>query len=258
MTKEIKKWWNETSKYYQKEAKIPTRSAHYGLYSPNENELRLLGNVKGKKILEIGCGGGQCSIAFVKQGAKCVGIDISEEQLKHAKNLAKKNNVKVKFILGDFQNLSLIKSNTQDIVFSAFALQYSPNLYKVFKQVHRILRKNGLFIFSFDHPFYDTINSKKFKIEHSYFKTGKYVEWETWKDGKKHKFVMYKVKVSDVYNDLVKAKFFLERIIEPLKLNKDKWENKYYPIKLAKLIGPTIIFKARKTNYTFLSNKTQK
>jgi ubiquinone/menaquinone biosynthesis C-methylase UbiE len=246
MTKEIKKWWNETSQGYQKDAKIPTKSAHYGLYSPDEDKLKLLGNIKGKKILEIGCGGGQCSIAFAKQGAHCIGIDISEEQLKFAKNLAKKEKVKVKFILGDFQNLNRIKSNSQDIVFSAFALHYSQNLDEVFKQVHRILKKNGLFVFSFDHPFYDTINSKNFKIEFSYFKTGKFVEWETWKNGSKHKFVMYKRKVSDIYDSLVKAKFFVERIIEPLKLNKDSWENKYYPIKLAKLIGPTIIFKTKK------------
>jgi ubiquinone/menaquinone biosynthesis C-methylase UbiE len=246
MTKEIKKWWNETSQGYQKNAKIHTRYAHYGPYSPDEDKLKLLGNVKGKNILEIGCGGGQCSIAFAKKGAHCTGIDISEEQLNFAKSLAKREKVKVNFILGDFQNLKRIKSNSQDIVFSAFALHYSPNLDEVFKQVHRILKKNGLFVFSFNHPFYDTINFKNLKIEFSYFKTGKFVEFETWPDSKRRKFVMYKRKVSDIYNNLVKAKFFVEKIIEPLEIKKDPWENEIYPIKLVKLIGPTIIFKARK------------
>ena len=246
MTEEIKKWWSEVSKFYQKETNMHTNVAHYGLYSPSENELKLLGNVKGKHILEIGCGGGQCSIAFAKQKAIAIGIDISEEQIKFAKKLAEKEMVKVKFMVGDFQDLSKIKSNSQDIVFSAFALQYSPDLNEVFKEVYRVLRRNSLFVFSFDHPFYDTINPKTFKIYYSYFKTGKFVSLEKWKDGKKHKFVMYRRKISDIYNSLIEEKFFVERIIEPLKIYKDAWENKHYPIKLARLIGPTIIFKVRK------------
>jgi ubiquinone/menaquinone biosynthesis C-methylase UbiE len=252
MTKEVEKWWNETSFGYQKDAQIHTKYAHYGPCAPDENKMKLLGNVKGKKILEIGCGGGQCSIAFAKQGAKCIGVDISKEQLKYAEKLAKNNKVKVEFIQGTFQDLSKFKSNSQDIVFSAFALQYSPNLLKVFKQVNRILKKKGIFVFSLNHPFYDTINPKTFKIGKSYFKTGKYEVIEEWPDWSKHKFVMYNRKVSDLFNALVESKFFVEKIIEPLYIKKQKaWREKkvwkeLYPEKLVKLIGPTIIFKARK------------
>ena len=51
----IKKWWEDSSKWYQKDAKIHTKAAHYGPYAPDEDKLRLLGKVKGKKIL---CGRG--------------------------------------------------------------------------------------------------------------------------------------------------------------------------------------------------------
>ncbi|MCK4352684.1 methyltransferase domain-containing protein [candidate division WOR-3 bacterium] len=252
MTKEIEKWWNEVSSGYQKDAQIHTRSAHYGPYAPDENKLKLLGTVRGKKIIEIGCGGGQCSIVFAKQGAKCTGIDISVEQLKFAEKLAKRNKVKVKFVHGIFQDLNQFKSNSYDIVFSAFALLYSSDILSIFKQVYRILKKNGIFVFSLNHPFYDTVNPKTFKIENRYFKTGKHIEIETWPDGTKHKFVMYKRKVSDIFNALVKSKFFVEKIIEPLYVKKQKaWRVKkiwkeIYPEKLVKLIGPTIIFKAKK------------
>src|SRR3989344_5442837 len=246
--REIRKRWNETSKGYQEDAKMGTKSAHYGPFSPDESKLRLLGNVKGKKILELGCGGGQCSIAFTKQGAKCTGIDISEEQLKFAKALAKKEKVKIKFILGSFQDLSKIKSKSQDIVFSAFALFYSPDLNKVFKQVYRILKKNGLFVFSFGHPFFDSLSPKTLKIDKDYNKSGKYVEIDIWPDGTKHKFIMYRRKISEIYDGLLQAGFFLEKIIEPFDAKAyrvSRWK-KIYPMKLIKLIGPTIIFKARK------------
>ena len=251
MTKEIEKRWDEVSKGYQKDSKIHTKSVHYGPYAPDENELKLLGNVKGKKILEIGCGGGQCSIAFSKQGAKCTGIDITKEQLKYAEKLAKKNKTKINFIQGDIQTLKGIKSNSYDIVFSAFALQYIPNLTRCYKEIYRVLKRKGIFVFSFDHPFYFTINQKTHKISRSYFKIGKYEEMETWSDDSRHKFVIYHRKISDIYNWLVSVGFFVEKIIEPLQLKGQKaWRggrwDEIYPKELVKLIGPTIIFKARK------------
>jgi len=112
-----------------------------------------LGNVKGKRTLEKGCGGGQCSIAFAKQGAMTTGIDISEEQIKFAKKLAKKEKVEVKFYMGNIENLKQIKSKSQDIVFSSYALQYIKNLKKCFKEVYRVLKNKGIFVFSLDHPF---------------------------------------------------------------------------------------------------------
>jgi len=88
MTKETKKWWEGTSKDYQEKCKIPI-DIHYGPGSSNEKHLKLLGNLKGKKVLEIGCGGAQCGIAMAKKRAKVTGIDISEEMIKIAKNKVK-------------------------------------------------------------------------------------------------------------------------------------------------------------------------
>ena len=251
MTKEIEKWWNEVSKSYQEDSKIRTKSAHYGPYAPDENKLKLLGNVKGKKILEIGCGGGQCSIAFAKQGAKCIGLDLSKEQLKHAEELAKKEKVSVKFLKHDIQTLKGIKSKNYDIVFSAFALQYIPDLTKCFREVNRVLKKGGIFVFSFDHPFYSTLSTETFKIIHNYNKSGKIEETETWPDGSKHKFVAYVRKFSDIFGSVLKANLVIEKIIEPFDKKTEKaWKKgnwkETYPPRLVEMIGPTIIFKTKK------------
>ena len=144
MSRETKKWWENASSDYQKNSKIPI-DIHYGPGAPNEKELKLLGNLNGKTILEIGCGGAQCGIAMVKKGAKVTGIDISNEQLKFAKNLAEKNKVKLNLIQGNIVNLRKIKSNSQDLVFTAWALHYVDNLEKCFKEVYRVLKKRGFF-----------------------------------------------------------------------------------------------------------------
>ena len=242
MTKETKKWWEGASKDYQKDSKIPI-DVHYGPGSPNEKYFKLLGNVRGKKILEIGCGGAQCSIDFAKQGARVIGIDISNEQLKFAKTLAEKNKVNIKFYQGDIKSLHQIKSNSQDIVFSAWALHYVDNLEKCFKEVYRVLKKGGVFVFSLDHPFFRTT----IKTKESYFKTGEYTEIFS---DKKKKFVAYTHTISELFNLLIKARFFVEKIIEPDSRKKhkgDPWYNLWdFTAKRLKMLPPTIIFKARK------------
>lgn len=251
MTKEIEKWWDEASRGYQGDSDIGTDSAHYGPYAPNENKLRLLGNVKGKEILEIGCGGGQCSIAFSKQGAICTGLDLSKEQLKYAEKLAKKNNVFVKFLKHDIQSLKGFESNNYDIVFSAFALHYVPDLTKCFKEVFRVLKNKGIFVFSFDHPFYSAINPETFKVDKNYNKSGLYSEKVLWADSSEHKFVAYARKISEIFDSLIQSGFLIEKMIESFDEKTEKawrkgnWE-KIYPIKLVEMIPPTIIFKARK------------
>ena len=246
MSKETKKWWESSSKEYQKKSKIPI-DIHYGPGAPNENELRLLGNIKGKNILEIGCGGAQCGIAMAKQGAKVIGVDLSYEQLKFAKNLVEKNKVDITFYQGDIKSLKQVKSNTQDIVFSAYALLYVDNLRKCFREVNRVLKKNGIFVFSLDHPFWRTINKKTLKLKESYFKTGKWTE--VFSD-KTKKFVMYTKTVSEIFNYLVEEGFTVEKIIEPdsrKKYKGDPWYKLWdYKKRVMNLIPPTIIFKARK------------
>lgn len=246
MTKETKAWWEYASEGYQKETKIPI-DIHYGPGSPNEDKLKLLGNLKGKKVLEIGCGGAQCGVSMAKKGAKVIGMDISEEQLKFAKRLSEDNRVNITFYRGDIVNLSKIKSNSQDIVFSAFALQYVDNLKKCFKEVKRVLKKNGIFVFSLNHPLYHNINAKTLKVERSYFHTGKMVR--TWWD-KSKKFVAYLHTVSGLVNEIVDSGLVLEKIIEPdsrKKYKGDPWHGLWdYKPKLLKMVPPTIIFKAIK------------
>lgn len=255
MDKNIKKWWDEYADYYQASSKIKTSIAHYGPFSPDERELNLLGNVRNKKILELGCGGGQCSIAFAKKGAKCTAIDFSENQLKFADKLAKDAEVKINFIKSDIQKFKFKKNEKFDIVFSSFALQFIPNLELCFKSINKILKTGGLFVFSLDHPFYSIV-SHQGAIESSYYQTGKCTEWTTedvFQESKNSKdtkipFIVYKRKVSDIYNSLVKAGFNVEKILEPNTFSKkDPWV-KMYSLDVIKLIGPTIIFSTTKIN----------
>lgn len=244
----LKNSWDSVSEYYQKVHKISPNHIHYGPFLQTESELKLLGNVRGRKVLEIGRGGGQCSIAFAKKGAKVTGMDLSSKQIEFAKNLAKKEKVNVDFIVGNIENLKPIKSASIDIVFSAYAFEYVKNLKKCFSESYRVLKANGLFVFSLDHPFKEVFDFGTLKVTSSYYKKGvDYWKFET-TDGKMRKFYNFRRTLESMVSDLVDQGFVIERILEPAPIGKDKaWDwSKEYPLEILKMIPYTIIFKCRK------------
>jgi hypothetical protein len=60
--------WDRHAAAYQEGAQLPTDVAHYGPDIGTEAHFRLCGNVEGKRVLELGCGGRQSSIAFARKG----------------------------------------------------------------------------------------------------------------------------------------------------------------------------------------------
>ena len=245
--KEIERWWDDASEYYQKEISgDDLKTVHYGPFGSTERRLKLLGNVKGKHVLELGCGGGQVSISLAKKGAICTGLDISQKQLDYAKYLANKNNVKVDFIKGTFSNLNRFRTGEYDIIISVFALQYASDLSSILNKIPRLLKQKGVFVFSLDHPFYMTVDPSTIRMSESYYAAGKHEELEKWPDGTKHKFIMYRRTVSELVNSILNSGLRLVRLIEPLDLKDEVW-GAGYRRKLVKMITPTLIFKCVKT-----------
>jgi SAM-dependent methyltransferase len=148
--------WDRYSAEYQSQAQLPTHVAHYGPDIPTEAELRLLGDLRGKRVLELGCGGAQCSIAFAKQGATAIGIDLSAAQLAYARQLSESEEVRVELRQGDMADLAFLRADSIDLVFSAWAFEFVEDLNRVFRQVHRVLKVGAPLVFSLPHPAYPT------------------------------------------------------------------------------------------------------
>ncbi len=232
----IKEEWEGRSEGYLKE--YNPIEIDYGPGVPNENKLNIIGSVKNKKVLDLGCGGGQISIAFAKKGAKVTGIDLSDKHIEFAKKLAKKHKVKILFERGSFQKFPMIKSKSQDIVFSSWAFLYSPDLKQVFKEANRVLKNEGLFVFSQDHPFFHCFGNNDLEIKQSYLKSG---------SAGNPNFMAFRRTISEIFNALKESGFNVEKIIEP----KSKWyarwkDEKYFNKKKIEMLPTTIIFKARK------------
>ncbi|MGD8566064.1 MAG: class I SAM-dependent methyltransferase [Candidatus Bathyarchaeota archaeon] len=214
-----RKGWNIISKGYQSSVRISLDDVHYGPISPGEKEMKLLGEVKGKKVLEIGCGGGQNAIVLAKWGARSVGLDISEEQVKHAIELARKTKVQVKFYVGNMESMEMFSDECFDVVLSSCAIGYSENPEKVFHEVFRILRGDGLFVFCVVHPIANRgrvvrYGGRKYWGLGNYFYRGKRI-WK-WKiKGKVAEFYGYGRTFGDYINPLITSGFIIEKVLEP-------------------------------------------
>ena len=120
---------------------------------------------KNSKILDLGCGTGRTTINLYKLGYKnIIGLDYSEKLIECAKRYCINNNLNINFKYGDATNLFEFESNSFDFVlFSYNGLMSIPrkeNRDKVLEDVYRILKKDGIFIFTAhdrDNPKYKEI-----------------------------------------------------------------------------------------------------
>jgi ubiquinone/menaquinone biosynthesis C-methylase UbiE len=222
----LRESWNKISEDYQRRSKIGTDDIYYGDFISGEKELKLLGDVKGKRILEIGCGGGQNSIVLAKQGANVCGIDFSENQIAYAKALAKREKVHVDFWVSDMQDLSRFSDNSFDIVLTTVSLLYVENLHKTMSEVNRVLKGGGVFVFSEGHPMAEgrliRFKGRNVYAISNYFKRRRIFWEDKLSNGTKVKMYSYHRPLQDYFEALLQNGFSIERYLEPQRLPKSK------------------------------------
>jgi|TARA_Y100000310_G_C20480596_1_gene714485 SAM-dependent methyltransferase len=167
--------------------------------------LGLLGNVKNKKILDFGCGTGIYAKILTRKGAKLKGFDISKGML----NIAKKENPKLNFKLGSGYNIPF--KEKFDIVVASLVVHYLKDWNKMFREVSKVLKKGGYFIFSTGNPVVEARKNKtgkrKVNILDNYFNEGKiYITWEDNK-GKEMKIPFYHKTYETIIKVIIKNNF---------------------------------------------------
>lgn len=118
--------------------------------------IKMIGNVKDKIILDMGCGFGDHAEKLSKQKFKRLfGFDKCKKFIKLAKE---KNIPNTEFYTGDMNKRLKYPDSFFDIVYSSLAVHYIKDLRKLFKEVKRVLKKDGIFCFSTGHPIFNIIN----------------------------------------------------------------------------------------------------
>jgi SAM-dependent methyltransferase len=188
----------------------PTDAVRYGPDGPSESDLRLLGDVEGKRSLDLGCGAGQAAIALAKQGAHAVAVDASARQLERGKRLAAREEVRIEWHEGDLADLAFLRADSIDLAFSAFAVAEVEDLGRLFRQVHRVLRPHSVFVFSYEHPMTLCTGEEGTAVVRSYFEPG---PMAVERDGEPVQ--VYPRTIAGVFAELGRAGFRVEVVVEP-------------------------------------------
>ena len=106
------------------------------------SQLRNLGAMERKKILEVGAGSGRDGVALCADGAVVIMLDYSDPALRVIQSLAIPNQHPVHLIRGDAFRLPL-KTNSIDVVFHQGLLEHFTNPRSILAENHRVLRTGG-------------------------------------------------------------------------------------------------------------------
>jgi len=211
-------WWDAEADAYQAEhgdflGDVDLMWCPEGL---READAGLLGPVAGRRVVEVGCGAAAGARWLATQGAQVVGLDLSAGMLRQARLAQDRSGVPVALLQADAAHLPL-RDGTVDVAFTAFgAVPFVDDSAAVMREVHRILRPGGRWVFSVTHPmrwiFLDDPGEGGLVAVHSYFDRRPYVEYDATGAAT---YVEQHRTLGDRIRELVAAGFVLTDLIEP-------------------------------------------
>jgi SAM-dependent methyltransferase len=242
-------WWDADADDYQAEHGAFLGDADF-VWCPEglrEADAALLGDVRGLRVLEVGCGQAACARWLARAGAHPVGLDLSGGMLRHAKVGNARTGVDIPLLQATAEALPLAPA-TVDAACSAFgALPFVASIEAVFAEVARVLRPGGRWVFAVTHPmrwiFPDDPGPTGLTATQPYFDRTPYVEVN---EAGRATYVEYHRTLGDYVRALAATGFRLDDLVEP------EWPDghrrtwgQWSPLR-GKLFPGTAIFSARK------------
>lgn len=182
--------------------------------------LKMMPDITGKNILELGCGYGATSIKFAEGGAASVyAFDISHNMIAKARKEYCHPNITYSCMnMDDLCELE----GTWDIAFSSLAFHYIKDLDQLFRNIAARLLPDGVLVFSMEHPIvtaamnececeFDQIGEPVFfKLDHYEIPGERNVIWLGTQVKKYHRTV------ANIINSLIASGFIIDELQEPL------------------------------------------
>ncbi|GDY31087.1 SAM-dependent methyltransferase [Gandjariella thermophila] len=211
-------WWDADADDYQAEHGDFLGEADF-VWCPEglrEADIRLLGEVRGADVLEVGCGSASCARWLAAEGARVVAVDLSTGMLRHAAAGNRSTGVAVPLVQASADQLPF-RDDAFDVACSAFgAVPFVADLGAVFREVARVLRPGGRWVFAVTHPirwiFPDDPGPLGLTVAQSYFDRTPYVEVD---DAGRVTYVEHHRTIGDYLRHLVSAGFVVRDLVEP-------------------------------------------
>lgn len=176
----------------------------------------LLPDLRGKRVLDLGCGFGWFVRWAAGQGAASIlGVDLSENMLARAK--AETADPRVRYLRGDLESLELPRESF-DVAVSSLALHYVEDFAGLVGRVFRSLAQDGDFVFSIEHPIYMASTrpgwltreegGRIWPVDHYAIEGERITDWLAERVRKQHRTL------ATTLNGLIDAGFAIRRVVE--------------------------------------------
>ena len=117
-------------------------------------------------LLGLASGGGQQMPIFKALGANCTVMDISDVQLQRERDVAKRENYDINIVKADMTQTFPFDDESFDIIFHPVANCYNENVYHVWKECYRVLKKGGILLAGLDNGLSFAFDEEETKICH--------------------------------------------------------------------------------------------
>ena len=176
--------WNKRTIVHRDSSFYRLKEFKAGETSLTKIELEELGDVKGKSLLHLQCHFGLDTMSWSRLGAKCVGVDLSDEAIKAAKEINDELGLDAKFICCNVYDLhpenikssktppleGLGEAGAFDIVFTSYGtIGWLPDLDKWAELISYYLKPRGIFYIADFHPALWMMDNDFTYIKYSYF-----------------------------------------------------------------------------------------
>ncbi len=178
----------------------------------------LLPQLRGKSVLDLGCGfGWHCRYAREQQARMVVGVDLSEKMLARAREST--NDSAIAYLQLAIEDIDF-SAGEFDVVISSLALHYIERFDIVCQKVHHSLIPGGIFVLSVEHPVFTALATQDWY----YGPHGERLHWpvdQYQNEGPRHtgflghNVVKYHRSVATHLNALLDAGFTITRLSEP-------------------------------------------
>ncbi len=178
----------------------------------------LLPDLKGKSVLDLGCGFGWHRRYARQQGAqRVIGVDLSEKMLARAK--ATTNDSAIEYRQGAIEEIEFAGEEF-DVVISSLALHYVEPFEVVCRKVYRCLKSGGSFVLSVEHPIFTALAAQQWCLGPA----GERLHWpvdDYQKEGPPHTqwmaddVVKYHRTTATLVNTLIESGFSITKLLEP-------------------------------------------
>lgn len=197
----------------------------------------MLPDLKGKKVLDLGCGTGVHLAHYLQLGAKrVVGLDLSELMLKKATDdlsLQWQKGQNFDFYCLPMEALEQIEETEFDVITSSFAFHYIEDFSALLAKISEKLTACGTLIFSQEHPIVTCYrqgyrwekNEQKQQVAYrlNYYRE----EGERDRSWFQQGFKTYHRTMATIFNQLIQAGFDITQVEEPMLVAQPEWHNEF-------------------------------